>query len=180
MKKLFSYIVVAVLFLGSVFPVAESFADENNNTNRLMSHEELLSNGYVLDKKQSRDTGYVYYKDTKVSSARKNNIWVGYHSGTPNWSKASSYTITKNKGYSVSGSYTYSGITVGTGFSYSKSIATTISANSKKYSRLGVCGDFTFTKIKRQYYNSDYGAMGKPTYRVTKKKHAYYLAPVYK
>lgn len=146
----------------------------------ILTHEELIADGYVLADNQSRDTGYTYYKDTKISSERKNNIWVGYHSGTPNWAKASSYTLTKSKGYSVSGSYSYYGISVNTGFSYSKSVATTFKANSKKYSRLGVRGDFTFTKIKRQYYNSDSGAIGKPSYYVTTQRHNYYLAPVYK
>jgi len=173
-KSFFICLIVYVFLLSFHFsPIASA-------DSKVMSHEKLITDGYVLAKIQPRDTGYVYYKDTTVSTSRKNNIWVGYHSGTPNWSKASSYTLAKGKGYNVSGNYNYDGISVSIGFNYSKSVATTIPANSKKYSRLGVRGDFTFKKIKRQYYNSDYGAMGKPSYRVTKIKHNYYIAPVYK
>lgn len=153
-----------LLLSGAVAPSAVAFASTVNRTS---------------PKIETRDTGQTTYKETVVSSTRKNNIWVGYHSGTPNWSKASSYTITAGKSFSVSGSYNYEGLNVGIGFSYQKTIATSIPANSGRYSRLGVRGDFTFKKIKRQYY-VDGVAWGKPSYRVTSVRHNYYLAPVYK
>lgn len=127
----------------------------------------------------TKETGYITYRDTIVSTKRKNNIWVGYHSGTPHWSKASSYTISAGKSFSVSGSYTFEGISCNIGFSYSKTVTTTIPANFSKYSRLGIRGDFTFKKIKRQYYE-DNVAIGKPSYRVVSTRHNYYIAPVYK
>lgn len=130
----------------------------------------------------NKERGYsngTSWKTQVTSSSRKNNIWVGYHSGTPNWSKASSYTLTKNKTYSVSGSYVYGGGKVNTGFSYSKSVSTKIPANAKKYSRLGVRGDFTFRTIKTVEYKK-----GKKTGNVKTRKdkirHNFYIAPKYK
>lgn len=41
-----------------------------------------------------------------------------------------------------------------TGFSYSKSVAATIPADAKKFSRLGVWGDFTFRTVKATEYKN--------------------------
>ncbi|MEK4031480.1 hypothetical protein MKZ02_23905 [Pseudobacillus sp. FSL P4-0506] len=119
------------------------------------------------------------YKETKtlISSTRKNNLWVGYHSGTPNWSKASRYTLQNGKTYSVNGSYTYEGVRLDIGFSYSKSVTTTIPADSKRYSRLGVWGDFTFKKYKITVHDP----IGKWSYyKAEKTRHNYYIQPKYK
>ncbi|MGM7637601.1 hypothetical protein [Bacillus sp. Hm123] len=123
-------------------------------------------------------TPYAYKeKKTLISSTRKNNLWVGYHSGTPGWSKASSYTLQNGKTYSVSGSYTYSGMNINIGFSYSKSVATTIPADSKRYSRLGVWGDFTFKKYKITV-TDPLGSWS--YYKGEKTRHNYYIKPKYK
>lgn len=118
------------------------------------------------------------YKETKtlISSTRKNKLWVGYHSGTPNWSKANAYTLTKSKTYSTSGSYTYEGIGVNLGFSYTTGTTTTIPANPARFSKLGVSGDFTFNKYKVTVQDP----LGTWSYnKVEKTRHNYYLAPKY-
>lgn len=117
---------------------------------------------------------------SKVSSTRETNHWVGYHSGTKAWAPASQYTLSKGTTWSVSGSYTYSGINVSTGFSYSVSVATTIPADSKRESRLGVWGDFTFTKNKYTEYRYGKPTGKAPTYAVVVTKHSHTIKPKYK
>ena len=158
-----------------------SAIDENGDTIIFENQEDY--DFYIKyenpNKIMSRDysTGTTW-KTTITNSTNKNKLWVGYHSGTTNWAKASSYTLTKNKTYSVSGSYNYSGTTMNTGFSYSKGISTTIPADSKKYSKLGIWGDFTFRTIKTTEYKN-----GKPTGNVKTRKdkirHDYYIQPNY-
>ncbi len=118
------------------------------------------------------------WKTAVTSSTRQNQLWVGYHSGTPSWSKASSYTLTRNKTYSVSGSYNYGGSIINLGFSYSKGVNTAIPANKNRNSRLGIWGDFTFRTIKTTEYKN-----GKPTgnvqYRKDQIRHNYYINPKY-
>ncbi len=145
----------------------------------ITSFAQDTSENITIDDSVKRETGYITYKDTVVSTTRKNKVWVGYHPTTPNWAKASSYTLSKSSKFNISGSYTYEGITVNIGFSYTPSTSITIPANSSKYSRLGVRADYTFKKIKRQYYE-DHVAFGKPSYRVVATRHAYYIEPVYR
>ncbi len=137
------------------------------------------SENIAIDDSVKRETGYITYKDTVVSTTRKNKVWVGYHSGTPNWTKASSYTVSASTDFNVAGTYTYEGISVNIGFKYTQTVSTIIPANSSRYSRLGVRADYTFKKIKRQYYE-DHVAFGQPSYRVVATRHAYYIEPVYR
>lgn len=87
-----------------------------------------------------------------IAKTKLNHHFVGYHSGTPNWTKASSYTIASGKNYSVGASYPWQGVTLNIGFSYSFSVATTIPADSNKYSRLGVYADYTLTQERYAEY----------------------------
>ena len=113
-----------------------------------------------------------------LDSTYKSHLWIGYHSGTSSWAKASSYTLTKGKTYSTSGSYSYKGYTVNTGFSYTNSVATTIPADSSRYSRLGTWGDFTFKYCK--YIETSYGQpTGRVTYGVQKSMSNHYVQPTY-
>lgn len=84
--------------------------------------------------------------------------FVGYHSGTSTWAKTNQYVITRNKTYSVSGSYNWKSTNFNLGFSYSYGVATYIPANASKYSRLGVYGDFTFKQVEYAQYK-----YGQPT-----------------
>ena len=119
----------------------------------------------------ARNTGGEHWKPVVQSSERKKEHFINYHSGTPGWAPASSYTLATNKAFNVSGSYKYKNFNVNIGFSYSKSVATTIPANSAKQSRLAVYGDFTFNYVKYEQYK--YGKKtGKFSYGSTAQRHS--------
>lgn len=92
-----------------------------------------------------------YTTSTKISSSSAAYQWIGYHSGTPNWAKASGYSLSKSKGYSASGSYNYSGTTVGV--SYTATVTTSFTADSSRYSRLGVWGDLLLATYRVDQYD---------------------------
>ncbi|MBO0472242.1 hypothetical protein JZO86_00760 [Enterococcus ureasiticus] len=158
-----------------------SIIDDNGDTIIFNNKEDYdFYINYEAPKKiqsRSASTGTTW-KTSVTSSTRKNQLWIGYHSGTPSWSKASSYTLTRNKTYSVSGSYKYEGVTMNIGFSYSKGVNTTIPADKKRNSRLGLWGDFTFRTIKTVEYRNG-KATGNVQYRKDKIRHNYYINPKY-
>ena len=118
-------------------------------------------------------------REKVISTKKTKHQWVGYNSMTTSWAKASQYVLHKGSGWSVSGSYTYAGFTVSIGFKATNGVDTHIKANPKKYSRLGVWGDFTYKKMQYQdyYYNVK---QGKPRYGVRVTRTAKYVAPKYK
>ncbi|WP_350301637.1 hypothetical protein [Peribacillus frigoritolerans] len=85
---------------------------------------------------------------TTITTNTAKEKWVNYHPLTNAWAKASSYTISRGKSYTISGSYSYGGYNVGVSVAHNTSVSTTIPANSKKYSRLGVWADITFKRFK--------------------------------
>jgi hypothetical protein len=85
---------------------------------------------------------------TTITTNTAKEKWVNYHPLTNAWAKASSYTISRGKSYTISGSYSYDGFNVGVSVAHNTSVSTTIPANSKKYSRLGVWSDITFKRFK--------------------------------
>lgn len=127
-----------------------------------IDYESYLSSNDQSNDYQTFNTGGYITKPKVISSQNKSKLWIGYHSGTPEWRYASSHTLNKGRSYSVSGSYTYSGYRLSTGFSHSVRVSSTFPANSKRASRLGVRGDFTFQKIKSIQYR-----YGKPTGKVS-------------
>jgi hypothetical protein len=118
------------------------------------------------------------YTSTLEDQKDENMLWIGYHSYTPGWSKAISYTLGSGKTWTASGSYTYHNINISTGFSYNTSVAITYPANSAYWSRLGTYGDFTF-----KYWKNVENYYGMPTgyvyYTVTKTRHNHYTQTVY-
>ncbi|WML41123.1 hypothetical protein RCG19_05560 [Neobacillus sp. OS1-2] len=160
----------------------ESYQNALNHDNtiffRTPSEYEAYQN--TIDPIQNNaDYGYQTIP-TLVSSTRETNHWVGYHSGTPAWTPASSYTLTKGKTYSTSGSYKYKDITVQLGFSYITNISTTIPADSKRLSRLGIWGDYTFSKYKYTEYFRGVPTGKAPTYAVIATRHSYVIKPAYR
>ncbi|WP_243292845.1 hypothetical protein [Bacillus sp. FJAT-47783] len=150
--------------------------DENGDILIFSSKEDYELHKEFMNLKDE-NTINLSVKNELISSVRKNHLWVGYHSGTPNWYKASRYTISKGKSYSTKGSYNYEGFTIDLSFSYSTNVSATIPADSNRYSRLGVWGDFTFKKYKHSTYRQ-----GKwhSYYYVTKTRHNKYIKPKYK
>ncbi|MEY9865275.1 hypothetical protein ABIE66_000654 [Peribacillus sp. B2I2] len=90
---------------------------------------------------------------TTITTNTTREKWVNYHPLTNAWVKASSYTISRGKSYTISGSYSYGGFNVGVSISHNTSVSATISTNSKKYSRLGVWSDITFKRFKHVVKN---------------------------
>lgn len=111
---------------------------------------------------QTFSTGGYITKPVVISTQNASKLWIGYHSGTPEWRKASSHVLTTGKTYSVNGSYKYKEFTLSTGFTHAVSVSSTFPADANKYSRLGVRGDFTFQHIKSTEYR-----YGQPTGRVS-------------
>ena len=114
---------------------------------------------------------------TTITTNTTKEKWVNYHPLTNAWIKASSYTISRGKSYTISGSYSYSGYNVGVSVSHNTSVSATIPANSKKYSRLGVWSDITFKRFKHvvksptgkvinTYYSNTAYAVGAPYIKV--------------
>jgi hypothetical protein len=122
--------------------------------------------------------GEIWLLEETLETSKIRHHFLDYHSGTPVWSPASSYTINRGTTYNVGGDYSWKGISLDLGFSYSFSVDTTIPANASKYSRLGVYADYT---LKRERY-AEY-KYGQPTgnTRVSTyaSRTATYIEPVY-
>lgn len=117
--------------------------------------------------------------NTLISSKNLSHHWIGYHSGTPDWSKASRYTLTVGKTYSASGKYTYSDVDISISYSYTNTVATAIPADSSKYSKLGIWGDLTVKKYKAVSKNNYTGAVVSTWYFGTSTVNNRYIAPKY-
>lgn len=118
------------------------------------------------------------YVSTLLWSETKSYQWIGYHSLTPNWSKASSYTLTSGGSYSASGSVTSHGYSIGVTVSYTQSASITYSANSSKYSRLGVYADVKVYRYKYDVY--EYGTYSYTYYVNGATPTTRYITVVYK
>lgn len=105
--------------------------------------------------------------------------WIGYHSYTPNWSKASGYTLSSGKTYSASGSFAYEGMTVSLGYSQVSGATTSFTASSSKYSKLGVWADITVKKVKSTSYDNYTGAVVSTWYSNIVTYQNYYIQVVY-
>lgn len=77
--------------------------------------------------------------------------WICYHWFTPSWTPASVYTL--NAGMTVSGTIgaSYGGINFNLSLSRTEGVSTTIPADSSRYSRLSLSGDFLVKKMVRFY-----------------------------
>lgn len=126
---------------------------------------------------QPRAVG-VSQKVKTISKKRYNMRFSGYSNMTPNWSKASKYTIPANRSLKFSVGATYGGVNINLSFGKTYGVNTTIKANSKKYSRLAGYQDVTLTKKQRIYYQA--GTKIKTVNFVTKKTHAKYVKVKYK
>jgi len=188
--KVFALILTLVTVIASPSNVfASTNAMESKSTSEYtyidQSGNELIfptAEDYELYMQAHRTSQYRYGEEWRLqetlASSKLNHYFVGYHSGTPNWTKASSYTITKGKSFNVSANYPWQGVTLNIGFSYSFSVATTIPANSNKYSRLGVYADYTLKK--ERYAEYQYGQpTGNTRVSTYSTRTANYIDPVY-
>lgn len=80
--------------------------------------------------------------------------FVGYHVVTPSWAKASSYTVNAGLTASASIEYTYKQFTCKLTASKTFGVDTNIPADSSKFSRLGLYGDFLVKHMRTNYHDS--------------------------
>lgn len=111
---------------------------------------------YFMEHYHTNDvvTYATYNQYTTVYSIPKYNVWVGYHPLTPNWSYASSYTVTTGKSYSVNGSYTYNGVAFAINVDCTRSVAITYPADASRASKLGVWADVKLIRTKVDVYDN--------------------------
>ncbi|VXB88329.1 conserved hypothetical protein [Exiguobacterium sp. 8H] len=186
MKKTFIMTFIVFLFWGANVDFANAEKIDTVDLNDVIQnispelseypYSKVLDNGEILFFQSKEDyesysppsnyqtfsTGGYITKPEVISTKNASKLWIGYHSGTPEWRKVSSHVLTTNKTYSVNGSYKYKEFTLSTGFTHSVSVSSTFPADARRYSKLGVRGDFTFQHIKSTEYH-----YGTPTGRVT-------------
>ena len=122
-----------------VFPTKDDY-ESYLEDNELQENESTVTPRIVTEHEVSRTTWY--------------HKWVCYHWLTPSWTKASSYTI--SAGSTVSGSVgaTYGGINFTLSLSKTQGATATLRANSSKYSKLSLSGDFLVKKMVRFYHDN--------------------------
>ena len=129
------------------------YYDKETGTAYIFESAEDLDSYLAAQKNSLLRTSGTYTKSTVISTSSVSKAWIGYHSGTPNWAKASGYTLSASKTYTANGTYTYSGTAVGVSVSYSTTVATKFPANSSKYSKLGIKGDLSLRTYRIDEYD---------------------------
>lgn len=92
---------------------------------------------------------------TPVKTTYQNQVFMGYHPDTPSWSKATSYSLTSSRSVTFSQGLSSDGLSVSASATLSSGVTTNISANSRRYSRLGFYVDFKLVKSKVTVYNRE-------------------------
>lgn len=133
---------------------------------------------YLQSHQLTRAYGEEWRLQSTLATRYLPHYFVGYHPDTPNWVKASMYTITAGQTFTVGCSYLWEGVTLNLGYSYSYGLATTIPADASRYSRLGAFADYTLKKERyAQYqYGQPTGATRVSTYA---ERTGTYIDPVY-
>lgn len=146
-----------VLNINSYYSPETVYSIEQSNGNIITFDTEEDYSAYLENQGEENlitPYGSTTTKNVLLSSKKYNMQWIGYHSYTKDWAKASSYTLGSGKTYSASGSLTYDGMTVSLGYSKTQSGSTTFKANSSKFSKLGVWADLTVKKYKTTSYDN--------------------------
>lgn len=203
MKKTFIMTFIVFLFWGANLDFASAdkldtvdLSDAIQNVVPELSdypYSKVLDNGEILFFNSKEDyesysppsnyqpfnTGGYITKPEVISTTNVSKLWIGYHSGTPEWRKASSHVLTTGQNYTVSGSYKYKEFTLSTGFTHAVSVSSSFPADASRYSKLGVRGDFTFQHIKSTEYR--YGVpTGRVSYHAKAIRKDQYISTVYK
>lgn len=185
LKKTVSLLISIALFSSLCSPVFASDANTSipvqiSETETWFFPTEKDYETYLEHKQTNNDiaTYGEYSKTSEVSRKTLKHKFVGYHKQTPNWAKASSYTIKKDVSSSASLKTSYDGISYTLSMTYTTSVATTIPANSKKYSRLGLSGDFLVKHMRTDFFDSS-GLYNSYNY-VSTKTQAKYIDVKYK
>lgn len=95
-----------------------------------------------------------YNQYTTIYSVPKYDVWIGYHPLTPDWSYASSYTVTTGKTYVVNGTYKYDGFVFSISVDCTRSVSITYPADASRASKLGVRADIKLIRTKVDVYDN--------------------------
>ena len=113
--------------------------------------------------------------ETVVGTIYKKMKFLGYSKYTPNWVKASTYTLSKGKSDTFSSKFDTKFGDVSASFTRTYGISTTIQANKKKYSKIAGYADLKIQKIKVFLPN-----MSSSIYKTKAIKQETYVKPKYK
>ena len=184
-KKTISLLISITLFSSLCSPVfasdiSLSIPVQISETETWFFPTEKDYEAYLNHKQVSGDimTCGEYSKTSEVSRQTLKHKFVGYHKLTPSWTKSSSYTIAEGVSSSASLKTSYDGISFTLSLTHTASVSTTIPANSKKYSRLGISGDFLVKHMRTDYFDSS-GLYNSYNY-ISKKTLASYIDVKYK
>ena len=118
-------------------------------------------------------------RNTLISSSSYSYKWIGYLSEPAEWTRASSYTLSSGRSYSVSGSMTYEGVGVSLSTTYSSGVSRTLPADPSRYSRLGMYADITVRKYKSESVDNYTGQVLSTWYSSAVTYHNKYITVVY-
>ena len=140
--------IIGIMMVGiMIFGTGTSFAAESDNEKQTQKNS-MVECIKVMSESNIIPTSIGYRKvRTVVKTSYRDRVFCGYVTGV--WAKASSYHLSKS--YSVSTGYSYEGLSLTLGFA--KSVAMTIPANSKRYSRLAGYADVKLMKVRYDEYS---------------------------
>lgn len=96
------------------------------------------------------------YSTTKeISRKNVSHKFIGYHSKTKKWSKTSYYKLTPSTKCTVSLSSTYEGILFKFLLNHVTTVETRLNADSSRYSKLALSGDYIVKHMRTFYYDSN-------------------------
>lgn len=159
MKKII-YLVISLFVTLSLssYPVQAEEPDTYTYSTGNLVYEFPDKNAYDYFMEHNSENNIVpcntYNQYTKIYSIPKYNVWVGYHSLTPDWSYASSYTIYSEQNCSATGQYEYNGFLFSININYTQGISITYPADASRASKLGVRADIRLVRTKVDVYDN--------------------------
>lgn len=183
-KLLMSFVIISLTLVTVALPIQANELNQQSNESEVLNEGEffesqLEGNTIAIDNQgnylqfntqeerdlflltqrsqQGRDGRSFYgYTSTNeiIGTKYYSKQFVGYNPSTPNWSKATSYSITSSKLASIGVSLSYDGVGFTVNGTVSSGATINIKADSSRWSRLGYLGDVTAYKHRvKIYYN---------------------------
>lgn len=176
--------IICTIFINSMFiPIhaEENTIIEKSSNNSTVSYADIETKNIVemnsLEFSAKPLSGEEYRYST-LWSENQYFVFLGYHPETPAWAYASSYTITNSETFTTVYTTTYKGFQFTVNTSYNVGVATTIHADSSRFSRMGVYADIKLSRMKCDIYS--YGVYQSTVYHNVGTPLNYYLNVVYK
>lgn len=136
----------------------------------------LFEQARNLDKNNRSDGwDYISYGPEYIGS--ESYVFARFDPNTPNWAKASSYSVSYGHSFTFSFMKNYKGYTFNIGGSFTQGVTTTIPADSSRYSRLALFTDLSFYRTRIDAY--EYGVFQYTYYANSAIVTSSYLDPKY-